>query len=617
MSAIHRATRRLVAAWIAAVLTGDLDHNASLIDAEIWFTGSGSTAAKLPLDAARHAHSILEALVRRQGAMDMLPYALDPIPHEYRRDVLQGASGGASRAARKERGSFFTPTDVADHIVDLALDRVNVLKPGLRLLDPAAGTGVFLRSAFAGLLRRGLPVRDALHALHAIDIDECCVDMAAFVLLVDYRRIADVGPMGPAFELWSEVRNQFVAADTLLAMRGAGDGGTLFDDRPESLTHGLDRPFDVIVGNPPYAQLGRRHDLADLSARYQVFERAGSTSDLYPAFVELLCSSLEPDGAGTLVVPMSVGYSTTQQLRRLREVAVRSGGHWAFEFFDRTPDALFGDDVKQRTAIVTRNATASYSVTTGPVMRWTSRNRSELFDRVPHVKLGALDVAAGVPKLGSPDQSSAYLALRARDEGLGTDLAGFRRVTPPIHDQGATVYLAGTAYNWLSVYRTADAVARDVESPTSSPLLALVATSQFQADVLYAVLSSRLTYWLWRVESDAFHVPVSWVAGLPLRINDLSTAAAERIADLGRTLWSAIVEHPVVSLNGGRTTLSYCPHSEPGLLDGIDRELLAALDLPLAFGRELATFVRELAIAGRDTAMEHGRRRALASWRED
>ena len=51
--------------------------------------------------------------------------------------------------------------------------------------------------------------------------------------------------------------------------------------------------------------------------------------------------------------------------------------------------------------------------------------------------------------------------------------------------------------------------------------------------------------------------------------------------------------------------------------DCIDAEILRRLDLPAAFGLELANFVRELTIAGRDTTTEHGLRRALASWRED
>ena len=99
------------------------------------------------------------------------------------------------------------------------------------------------------------------------------------------------------------------------------------------------------------------------------------------------------------------------------------------------------------------------------------------------------------------------------------------------------------------------------------------------------------------------------------RVRDSPTSA--RLAELGRALWDEIVTHPVVSLNGGKTTLSYCPHARPDLLDSIDRALLEAVGLPISFADELCEFVRELTTAGRSDDNDHGLRRALASWRED
>jgi hypothetical protein len=614
-SAIHRATRRLLAAWLASVLVGDLDVACSLVDAELWFTGTDSTCAGLPLDCARHAHEVLKDVACREGALAMLPYALDPIPHEYRLDVLKDPTAGASRAARKDRGSFFTPVDVVDHIVDLALDRVDVHTPGLRVLDPAAGTGAFLRSAFGALLRRGVPAAHALDALHGIDIDECCVDMAAFVLLVDYVRASGYHPR-PSRPVWSAIRSRLVAADTLAALSGVSRSKTLFD-RPSQAGDWLGKPFDVIVGNPPYASVGEIARRTELGSRFRTLEGATPATDIYPAFVELLCSTLTPNGAGSMVVPMSIGYASTQQFRRIREVATHSGGHWTFEFYDRTPDALFGDDVKQRAAIVTRAAASAYSVTTSPVLRWTSRNRSALFARVPRVELGQRDITSGVPKLGSRSQAEAFEALRSHTGTLRRDLRRSTRVVPPLTEEGdSTVYVAGTAYNWLNVYRAGDAIARGVGKPTTSPLLALTADSRAHADALYALLSSRIAFWMWRVESDVFHVPMGWVTGLPLSPASLSEGGREVVGQLGRALWDAIAVHPIVSVNGGRTTLSYCPHAKSELLDQIDQAIIAEFGLPTVLGAELAEFVRDLTTAGRDGITEHGLRRALASWRE-
>lgn len=611
-SAINRAARRMPAAWLSAVLVGDLDPSASLLDAEHWFCGSASTAAALPLDYARHAQVVLEALVRTDGAVAMLPYALDPTPHEYRRDVVNKGSNGNTRSARKASGSFFTPADVADHIVGLALARVDV-HAGLRVLDPAAGTGVFLRSAFAGLMDQGVPAATAIASLFAIDIDERCVDMAAFVLLVDFL-LTSKGPSPDIHDTWTAIRSNLVAADALTLMSGASGEATLFGG-PMHEIGWLKTSYDVMVGNPPYAPVGTRPDFSELQTRFRTFENASAAADIYPAFVELLCG-LAPGGAGSMVVPMSVGYSTTQQLRQLRLAAQQAGGGWSFEFFDRTPDALFGDDVKQRTAIVTRSACDVYSVATSPVMRWTSRNRSTIFDRIPHVELGNREITAGVPKVGSSGQAAALRALRAINTKLEDGLK-CSRVTPPVVTDGnATVFVAGTAYNWLNVYRTAASITRGIDKPTASPLTALATNSAEVADAVFALLSSRVTYWLWRVETDVFHVPAGWIKSLPFSPHVFDDRRQAALGELGHALWTAIAEHPVRSLNGGTSTVSYCPHAEPDLLDQIDAEVIAQFGLPKSFGSDIVAFVRDLATAGRNSDSEHGLRRAFASWRE-
>jgi len=601
---------------VCGVLLGDLGHESSLVDAERWFIGTTTATAGMPATALSRAQAILAELVNRDGALEMLPYALDPIPHAYRRDVAHRAGNGAARVARKQRGCFYTPTDVAEHIVSAALGRAR-LGPHPRVLDPALGTGVFLRAVFKGLLERGHKPDQAISCLYGIDIDEGAVDMAAFVLLVDYA-LASRSPMGEvAFEPWRQLRSQLVAANSLVVLDGLGRQDCLLHRNSQSVPW-LGERFEAIVGNPPYARLGEDADFADLASRFLAYESASCSTDLYLGFVELLCSQLHQEGAGALVVPMSIGYATTGPVRRLREAATQSGGDWTFEFFDRTPDALFGDDVKQRTAIVTRHASQGRRLVTGPVMRWTSSTRRGLFERIPQVELGDYSFLDGVPKVGSAVQAAAYRTLRQSPECLGSHLIERRRVSAVEADGGdCALYVAGTAYNWLNIYRTSTAIAAGVDNPTTSPLCELTLGTATKADTVYAVLSSRLLYWLWRVEGDAFHVPSRWLQDVPMMGVLGDPRALSQLAESGRLLWDAVVKNPVVSLNGGRTTLSYCPHAYPDLLDEIDRTLLEAAGLPLGFANELSTFVRDLTAAGRSDDGNHGLQRALAAWKEN
>lgn len=614
MPSAERPARRLVAAWLAGNLVDDLTSSSSLTAAETWFSGSTQVSAALPAAVTHEVEGLLAELVARPGALEMLPYALDPVPHAYRRDLLRDQGTTAARKVRKKLGSFFTPADVAEHIVDLTLDRIDVFAPELTVLDPAVGTGVFLRASLAGLVARGMAPDVAVRSLHGIDLDECCVDMCAFVLLVDWLRLGSRRSPGPVAKAWQGIRNQLIAGDTLRLLNGAATGGKGL--HPNAAPAWAERGFTALVGNPPYARLGSRKDLAQLRGRYRTLEGATAATDIYVAFAELLCSQLRLGGAGSVVVPMSVAYSSTSAPRRFRETADEAGGDWLYQFFDRTPDALFGDDIKQRSAIVTRTAKPQTRVLTGPVTRWSSQSRGQLFERITSVDLGDYAIAEGVPKLGTTKQAQALAKLRATDQHLRDDLMGARKVVPPIGEaDDSTVYVAGTGYNWLSVYRESAAISTEADNPSRSGVLALRLGSSNLADATYAILCSRLSFWLWRVEGDAFHVPSGWVRRLPIAPGKMTPAVIKRLGKLGVELWNAVADHPVVSLNGGRTTISYCPHQQPELLDAIDHQLLDALDLPTGLTDELSQFIHDLATAGRVSSSGQGLQRAFAAWK--
>src|SRR5690606_10715973 len=110
----------------------------------------------------------------------------------------------------------------------------------------------------------------------------------------------------------------------------------------------LPEAFDLIVGNPPYAKLGDITDVSRVSRRFRTLQDATSGTNVYVAFLELLISQLTSTGSGAMVVPLSIAYGKSRPVQVFRQMCEEFGGIWEFEFYDRTPDALFGDDVKQR-----------------------------------------------------------------------------------------------------------------------------------------------------------------------------------------------------------------------------------------------------------------------------
>jgi len=609
-----RAGRRLIGAWVAGVVTQHLEPEASLPDAEEWLSGHREVSHRLPVSVTRQVMGALAEVATRPGALAMLPYMLDPMTHAYRRDVISRSGAAQARRERKERGSFFTPVDVAEHIVDEALSRVSLAQSPVRILDPACGTGVFLRAAFRWLLASGLDRDSAMSGLHGIDIDERCVDMTAFVLLADWLDVGGAEVSQNMTSAWESIRARLVCADSLVVLRGVPTQQSLphLNEYPTSLNP-FGHRFSVVVGNPPYARLGTRSDRERLGERYRSLQDSTPATDMYAAFLELLCSQCDENGAGSMVVPMSVGYGCGRSLRRLREAAQECGGSWTFAFFDRTPDALFGDDVKQRTAIVTRQAGGEFELTTSPVMRWTSRNRVGLFERIPRVTLGTISITDGVPRVGSAAQAQAHMLLRERPHTLQNDICHSHRINLPVESSANTVYMAGTAYNWLNVYRDGPAITDGVDNPSESSVLELTFKDPAAADAAYALLTSRLVYWLWRVEGDAFHVSSSWVRRIPIALSDLGASDVSELANSGSQLWAAVSTRPITSVNGGRTTVSYSPYSQQKLLSAIDARLINAAGLPHRLGLELTEMISHLTTAGRESD-EHGLRRALASW---
>jgi hypothetical protein len=280
-------------------------------------------------------------------------------------------------------------------------------------------------------------------------------------------------------------------------------------------------------------------------------------------------------GRAAVVVPLSVAFSSRGQFLALRRAMAAQPGRWRSAFFDRTPDALFGDDVKTRNAVLFYDSTKPAGIETTPILRWTSRTRSRFFKQIDFTTVGKFEPNRPIPKLGSSEEMELY---RARRSGDGCLRDAIRRIDAhdaarPDRRPGHAVYVGPTAYNWLSCARSL--AWQDRLATSSSALTRIEAADRQVADAIYAVLCSRLVYWLWRVEGDAFHVARGFLTGLPLPRD----CGSGQLALLGAELWAKIASAPTVSINKGRRTLGFSSAGESALVDRIDEVLLDALGL--------------------------------------
>ena len=652
-----QAPSALQAAWalvsmrIVGRSVGALPRNASLRDAEAWFVGAIPTPSRLS-DAVvefadREATRKLETIEYDNDLRDLLPYVLDAHGPGSRASVMRDPRTGKARRAKKDAGVFYTPADVAEYIVREAMQALPPEAGTPLVLDPACGSGVFLK-AVLDLAADRRPSLDRLdfveRSLHGIDVDPLAVDAACFVLLHECLRSAHRRQApAPPWSQWHRIRCNLCVADALtfrLAQPGADradDAAVLTDLRRRldsryveahpapgdttatlfsrgqplaSVFPTLAEGAHVVIGNPPYAPIGPRDDAAALTQRFASLpagHRAGW--DHFPAFVEMMWRLALPGRASSgMVVPLSLASSRRAQMTATRRAIMRSGGRWRFAFFDREPHALFGEEVKTRNAIVFRadasgRRTTETTIETGPLRRWTSRQRAALFDTVAFTPLPGVPIAAGVPKLDGDVCARAYRRLRRQTLRLRDMCATVDACLPQdaaAEESRPRVFVAGTAYNFLNAFLSH----RDLPEPrapwSSSKLLCLGLRTAAEAHRVFAILSSRIAYWLWHVTADGFHVTRSFVLDLPVNDRLFSEPAKHALADVGSRLWEKVQAQRIISINGGRQTVSYRPHASEDLRDEIDARLLEALGLEPAFLDYLRSFTRTLLFVDED-----------------
>lgn len=184
----------------------------------------------------------------------------------------------------------YTPRHIAEFMVDQAFDGLTTCEPeDARVLDPAAGAGVFLVICFRKLVKAfwkrhqrppdTIEIRRILaKQIRGLDINEHALKLSALSLYLTAIEL-DANPLN----------GQSLLFDPLL-------GNVLFntrhpDDLPawKSMIRGsigfnlsqikVDRPFDLVIANPPWTQWGPTKNIKDPSEKKYLTKRADALND--------------------------------------------------------------------------------------------------------------------------------------------------------------------------------------------------------------------------------------------------------------------------------------------------------------------------------------------------
>lgn len=577
----------------------------SLRTAEQWFLGSRaghfpSLAGCVDSSIDRASAMLLSVVTIDREFRGLLPYILEPFDFAHRLNVKRCTKFGERRKRKRTSGTFYTPGDVATTVARHATEAV--LKNG-RAIDPACGTGVFLLALLRELRKAGdarTPLQICSESLYGMDVSDLAVESCAFVLA--HECVDEAAHLDP-WALWQTIRLNLWACDTTSVRQSSawadpaerertkrvlwdcatvppGSVGrteavpslwqvsgspSIWDVFPEAVGG-----FEAIVANPPYIRT------------------TSEAGNLYIRFVEVMLRIARPGRAFIgVVLPLSIAFASDDETRHLRMALSRDAGVCRFIFFDREPHGLFGEEVKTRSAILLRGiepGDGPAKVQTTALLRLTSRTRAALLDSLPAVDLGQEEIRDGIPKLGSPIEVEAYNRLtskRFRQSALGFSAVPFQSCLAEQSDH--SVYVGPVAYNFINVARRLELVAHLPGTSTRSSFLRCELTDPATADAVFALLSSRISYWLWNVRGDGFHVSKRYVETVSTYWSEFSSDARTTLARKGGELWAALSISPIISRNSGAWSVAFSPLLHQRLLTAIDRVVAEHLDLPAAF----------------------------------
>ena len=242
----------------------------------------------------------------------------------------------------RKRGIYYTPPDIALHIVEQAVRLKTDHEETPSILDPACGAGVFLLKTLHLLsLRR--PAEESGHApfsrIFGVDIDETAVEVCRILLLL---RLHEISP-GEDLPLPDLSRN-IMHGNALISpedLRGSG-----LEDREEyrSLSMRAAFPaifreggFDCIIGNPPYGlSRGERISAVENTALKTLYaDILNGKPNKYMLFMARAHALLKSGGVCSFIVPNS--WLGIRSAKALRQMFLAEGALTDIEVLDFDP----------------------------------------------------------------------------------------------------------------------------------------------------------------------------------------------------------------------------------------------------------------------------------------
>jgi len=264
---------------------------------------------------------------------------LSVIYEQFLHDTLRPSGKSEGRA----RGAYYTPVPLVNFMLD-KLDSRKPLQQGMRVLDQSCGSGAFLVQCYRKLIERqwqqlGRPLGPAelgvtlTNHIFGVDLDEdaCQIAELSLVLtLLEYVSPPDLTET--SFQLPALRNHNIFRANA-------------FDDDSLWYAEGRKRPFQWIVGNPPWKDLNPAKLERDEQPAWQWMVKNRSEcpvggNQLAEAFAWRASEVLDPEGCAALLLPAMTLFK--YESTAFRKAFLTRNQLWSVGNFANLAEVLFG-----------------------------------------------------------------------------------------------------------------------------------------------------------------------------------------------------------------------------------------------------------------------------------
>lgn len=283
-----------------------------------------------------------------QMHLDFNAYNFEHIPIETLSVVYQQFLHAEKRGP--SQGAYYTPVHLVNFMLD-ELDSKEMLKKGMKVFDPACGSGAFIVQCFRRLIERELSTAGRLKLkpselknllvdhIYGVDIDEdaCGVTELSLVLtLLDYVDPPDLEEAGYKHFKLPALRDKNI----FFCKNG------FFDDKSIQVGALSGMKFDWIVGNPPWKLLSEKSEVpADQSAlawiRHNKNKYPVNKNQIAEAFVWKASLYLSNVGVTGFLLPGKTLFKTQKNAIEFRERFFNRMDVWCIVNFANLRRLLF------------------------------------------------------------------------------------------------------------------------------------------------------------------------------------------------------------------------------------------------------------------------------------